>query len=364
MSRCDGGTFIRKDCRYPLSGQGRLCRMQCAVITGPVFDLHDCPGHPESAGRLHAILASLPAGIPLFHPEPVPEEALARVHLPGYLAWLRRLSPRGVEGLLPGWAPPPGVPAFIDADTYSTPWSYGVARCAAGAACLAAGMAREGKSAFALVRPPGHHALPAWAMGFCLINNAAVAAAMALDSADRIAIVDWDIHHGNGTEEIFKKSERVLYCSVHAEGLFPRSGEARETGSGAGAGYTVNAPLLPGCSGGDVAHVITDLFIPVIRRFDPDLLIISAGQDALADDPLSVMGLRPEDYGRLTRLLIDATGLSPAFILEGGYGRSHPAAVNAILRAADGEQMQQTVPPPLDTTRARVRLYRKIHGIG
>jgi acetoin utilization deacetylase AcuC-like enzyme len=337
--------------------------MQCAVITGPVFDLHDCPGHPESAGRLHALLAGLPAGTALIQPVPAPEEDLARVHPPGYLAWLRRLSPRPVEGLPPGWAAARGIPGFIDADTYFTPWSYGVSRFAAGAACQAAGMAREGKSAFALVRPPGHHALPERAMGFCLINNAAVAAAMALDSADRIAIVDWDIHHGNGTQEIFRKTNRVLYCSVHAEGLFPRSGAATETGTGTGAGYTANAPLLPGSTGGDVLNVFTDLFIPLIERFDPDLLIISAGQDALADDPLSVMGLRPEDYGMLTGMLIDATGLAPAFILEGGYGRSHPAAVNAILRSAEGERHAGPLQEPTDATRARVRLFRKIHGL-
>jgi acetoin utilization deacetylase AcuC-like enzyme len=337
--------------------------MHCAVITGPVFDLHDCPGHPESAGRVHAVLASLPAGTPLLTPEPVTVEDLVRVHDHGYLAWLRRLSPFTAQDFLYRRPAAVNITGFIDADTYFTAWSYSVATYAAGAACMAAERAREGKSSFALVRPPGHHALPAWAMGFCLINNAAVAAAKALGSVDRVAIVDWDLHHGNGTEEIFKKSNRVLYCSVHAEGLFPRSGVATETGAGTGAGCTVNAPLLPGSTGGDIAHVFTDLFIPVIERFDPDLLLVSAGQDALSDDPLSVMNLLPADYGMLTGLLIDATGLLPAFILEGGYGRSHPAAVNAILRAADGERRMDPVPPPTDATRARVRLFRKLHGV-
>jgi len=346
--------------------------MQCAVITGPVFDLHDCPGHPESANRLHTILASLPTGISILKPEAATEEDLARVHLPGYLAWLHRLSPRPVEDATarkPGHAGEqfpygPGSPDFIDADTYFTPWSYGVAMYAAGAACTAAERALEGKSSFALVRPPGHHALPGRAMGFCLINNAAVAAARALGSADRIAIVDWDVHHGNGTQEIFRKSNRVLYCSVHAEGIFPGSGAATETGTGAGAGYTVNAPLLPGSTIGDYAHVFTELFIPVLERARPDLLIVSAGQDAMTGDPLSVMDLHPVDYGTLTGLLLDATGLAPAFILEGGYGRSHPAAINAILSAVGGERSSAQVPGPTDATRARVRLFRKLHGIG
>jgi acetoin utilization deacetylase AcuC-like enzyme len=346
--------------------------MQCAVITGPVFDLHDCPGHPESADRLHAILAHLPAGTHVLNPIEAAEEDLARVHLPGYLAWLRRLSPRLVTEDLSGRDISTvgrarggvEVSGFIDADTYFTPWTYGVATCAAGAACMAAERALEGKSSFALVRPPGHHALPGRAMGFCLVNNAAVAAAKALGSVDHVAIVDWDVHHGNGTQEIFKKSDRVLYCSVHAEGIFPHSGAATETGAGAGAGYTVNAPLLPGSTLGDYAHVFAELFLPVLERAKPELLIVSAGQDALAGDPLSVMGLYPADYGALTGLLMDATGLCPAFVLEGGYGAFHPEAINAILRAVGGERSTEPVPAPTDATRARVRLFRKLHGFG
>ncbi len=228
---------------------------------------------------------------------------------------------------------------------------------------MAVERAREGESCFALVRPPGHHALPGWAMGFCLINNVAVAAAQALGSVNRIAIVDWDLHHGNGTEETFKKSDRVLYCSVHAEGLFPRSGAATVTGVGAGAGYTVNAPLLSGSTIGDVAHVFSDLFLPVIERVHPDLLMVSAGQDMLSDDPLSVMGLQPEDYGTLTAMLLDATDLVPAFILEGGYGPSHSAAINAIIEAVGGRRSNESVPEPANATRARVRLFRKLHGV-
>ena len=345
--------------------------MQCAVITGPVFDLHDCPGHPESADRLHAILARLPAGISKLDPVAAAEEDLARVHQPGYLAWLHGLSPRSVPedpggraGSTAGQAPgAPVVSGFIDADTYFTPWSYSVATYAAGAACMAAARAIDGKSSFALVRPPGHHALPGWAMGFCLINNAAVAAAQALGSVDRVAIVDWDVHHGNGTQEIFRKSDRVLYCSVHAEGIFPLSGTATETGSGNGAGFTVNAPLLPGSTIGDYVHVFTELFLPVLERARPDLLIVSAGQDAMTGDPLSVMGLVPADFGTLTSLMLDGTGLSPAFVLEGGYGPSHPAVINAILRAARGERSTGPVPEPTDATRARVRLFRKMHGL-
>lgn len=345
--------------------------MQCAVITGQVFDLHNCPGHPESAERLHAILAHLPAGTLILDPVAAAEEDLARVHLPGYLAWLRRISPRSVAEDLSGRDSSTGGQArgagelsgFIDADTYFTPWTYGVATYAAGAACRAVERALEGKSSFALVRPPGHHALPGRAMGFCLVNNAAVAAAKALGSVDRVAIVDWDVHHGNGTQEIFYGSDRVLYCSVHAEDFFPHSGAATETGTGAGAGYTVNAPLPQRSTIGDYVHVFSKVILPVLSRAHPDLIIVSAGQDALADDPVGGMGLLPADYGTLTGLLLDALDLPPAFILEGGYGPSQPAAINAILGAVGGKRGTEPVPEPSAGARARVQMLRKLHGI-
>jgi len=336
--------------------------MKCSVVTGSVYDLHDCPGHPESAGRLRAVVSALPSGIPTLIPEAATESDLERIHPRGYLSWLRNLSPEPVS-LSATPVPIPYQPWFIDSDTYVTPWSYGVATYAAGAACMAVDRALSGESCFALVRPPGHHALPSWAMGFCLINNAAVAAAKGRQSVTRIAIVDWDLHHGNGTEEAFRKADTVLYCSVHAEGLFPRSGAATDTGSGSGRGYTVNAPLLPGSGIGDIAHVFSDLFLPVIDRFRPDLLIVSAGQDMLFDDPLSVMQLHAEDYGTLTGMLLDATSLPAAFILEGGYGPSHPASINAIIDAVKGKRTKDPLPAPADATRARVRLFRKLHGL-
>jgi len=333
--------------------------MQCSVITGPVFALHDCPGHPESAHRIHAILDDLPADTPILSPVAASPDDLYRVHEKGYLKWLQSFSPLDPEAGLK--SPVTFEPWFIDPDTYITPWSYGVATYAAGAACQAAQLALDNKSSIALVRPPGHHALPSWAMGFCLINNIAVAAAQALESVDKIAIIDWDVHHGNGTQEIFKKTLRVLYCSVHAEGIFPRSGAPNEIGTGKGMGYTVNAPLTFGCGIGDYVCVFRDLFVPVLERYQPDLLLVSAGQDAQANDPLSVMALNADDYGILTRILIESTGLSPAFILEGGYGRSHPAAINAILSAIEGFQPEEPVPPPSEATLERVHFYRKLH---
>ena len=342
-----------------------------SLITGPVFEFHDRPGHIECHDRLRAIIAQLPAGIPVSSPVAAAEEDLLRVHQPGYLAWLhRQCALHTTNDTVDEYGCSGGyftgnlyVPGFLDANTYVNPRSYEVATYAAGSAIAATERALDGGSCFALVRPPGHHAASGWAMGFCIINNTAIAAAKALGSVDRVAIVDWDLHHGNGTQEIFSGSDRVLYCSVHAEDLFPFTGAAIETGTGAGRGYTVNAPLLPGSTIGDYAHVFSDLFLPVLERAHPDLLIVSAGQDALSDDPLSVMGLCPADYGTLAGLLLDTLDLPPAFVLEGGYGPSHPAAINAILRAVEGERSTGPVPAPSDATRARVRLFRKLHGI-
>jgi acetoin utilization deacetylase AcuC-like enzyme len=255
------------------------------------------------------------------------------------------------------------VPGFLDANTYVNPRSYEVATFAAGSAIAATERALDGESCFALVRPPGHHAASGWAMGFCIINNVAIAAAKALLSVDRVTIVDWDVHHGNGTQDIFFGNDRVLYCSVHAEDFFPRSGASTDTGTGAGAGFTVNAPLPQQSTIGDYVHVFSDLFLPVLERAHPDLVIVSAGQDALADDPVGGMSLLPADYGTLTGMLLDTLDLPPAFVLEGGYGPSQPAAINAILGAVNGKRPTGLVPGPADETRRRVRMLQKLHGI-
>lgn len=343
--------------------------MQCSVITGPVFEYHNRPGHIECYDRLRAITDQLPAGITTYAPEAATESDLGRVHQPGYLTWLcRQCSLHSAYDTVDEYGCTGGyftgntyVPGFLDPNTYINPRSYEVATYAAGAAVMAGHRALEGESSFALVRPPGHHAASGWAMGFCLVNNAAIAAAEALTSVDRVAIVDWDVHHGNGTQEIFYADNRVLYCSVHADGIFPHSGAATETGTGAGKGYTINAPLPPGSTIGDYACVFSELFLPALERFCPDLLIVSSGHDALSDDPVGGMGLVPEDYGTLAGQLIDTLDLPPAFVLEGGYGPSQPAAVNAILAAIKGHR--GTAPVPAAAILARVRQYKKLHGL-
>jgi len=298
---------------------------RCCAITSPASAGHDDPSHPESNARLVAALAGVPPGTTFRSAGPAPEEIVHRVHTPDYTAWLRQRCAAA------------HVPGYLDADTYVTRGSFDAALHAAGAAIMAVDRSLDGEHAFALVRPPGHHTEHDRAMGFCLLNNAAIAAHHALGTVDRIAIVDWDVHHGNGTEHAFYGTDRVLYCSVHQEHLFPYSGRTGETGTGAGTGYTINAPLQAGSGLADFGSVFSEVFVPAIERFRPGALIVSAGQDTLHDDPLGGMDLWPGDFATLTRLLVQAAGCPLALVLEGGYGPSHGAAVSQIFAALRSE---------------------------
>lgn len=191
--------------------------MPSSVVTGDSFAAHDDPDHPESEARLKAALIGVPDGVKRIAPEQAPPEDLALVHTPKHIATIHSLCR----------ACPPGEACYLDPETYVTRGSFDAALYAVGATQQAVEQALSGEHSFAMVRPPGHHATPDRAMGFCLFNNIAIATARALREVDRIAIVDWDLHHGNGTQAAFYTSDRVLYCSVHEMGFFRGPGGRR-----------------------------------------------------------------------------------------------------------------------------------------
>ncbi len=302
-----------------------------ALIYDDLFLAHDQPGHPESAERLRAITRRLRQE-PLL-PEawwsragPASEQDLLLVHAEEHLERVRRLCDRGG-----GW---------LDSDTYCGPDSFAVALGAVGATLE--GLRRlteEGGTprALALVRPPGHHATPDRAMGFCLFNNVAVAARRAQQlGLERLAIVDLDVHHGNGTQEVFYEDGRVLYCSLHQWPLYPGTGAAAETGAGAGVGANINLPLAPGTGPGPWLGALRERVVPALERHRPQLLLVSCGYDALAGDPLAALELAPETYQEAAAMLAEVAQQTCQgrllWLLEGGYDLE--AMPEAVRRCA------------------------------
>jgi acetoin utilization deacetylase AcuC-like enzyme len=303
--------------------------------------------HDESSARLLAALSGVPEGVPIFEPCYASERDLLRVHTPSHIRMIREFSSHGGQ-------------YFIDHSTYVNGETFDVASFAAGAAIDAVNRAIDGESCFAFVRPPGHHAEADRAMGFCIFNNVAIAAAVALDRLDKVAIIDWDLHHGNGTQKIFSASDRVLFCSVHQGNIFPHTGWVDEIGTGLGKGFTINAPMRAGSTIADYRLIFEDVFIPALLQFKPEVIIVSAGQDPLFDDPKSGMLLFPADFGTLTALLRDATDYPLALVLEGGYGPSHGDAINRIFSSLRGSPVPSCESEPRHTTRDTVAVLRKI----
>jgi acetoin utilization deacetylase AcuC-like enzyme len=297
------------------------------VVDDARFDLHVPPGqHPERPERLRAVrnaLAKTGVELERLTPRAATDAELVRVHYAGFLEELVKL--RGREG-------------YIDPDTYVSPQSVDVARLAAGSLVGMVDAMIDGPVAagVALLRPPGHHARPGQAMGFCLLNNVAVAAAHALGrGVARVAIIDWDVHHGNGTQEIFWRDPRVLYVSTHQHPFYPGTGDTDEVGEGEGTGYTVNVPLAAG--GGDAvyASAFERVVLPVVEAYAPELILVSAGFDAAARDPLAQMQLSAGAFGWMARGLSQLAFRSAqgrmAMVLEGGYDLS---ALEDGLRSA------------------------------
>jgi len=275
------------------------------------------PRHPESPDRLRAIRRVLAEchNVEYVAGDPCDVEDVSGVHDDDYVEKLQAFCDAGGGN----W----------DADTVAVEATWDAALSSAGLAEWAASAALDGadgrQTPFSIGRPPGHHAVEDDAMGFCFFNNAAVAAQCVIDAgdADRVAIFDWDVHHGNGTQDIFYDREDVLYASIHEEGLFPGTGHIEETGAGAGEGATLNVPFPPGAEDPEYLAAVDDLVRPAVEAHDPDLFLISAGFDAHEHDPISRMGVSTEGYGLLARAVRDVAAdadAALAFVLEGGYG--------------------------------------------
>ncbi len=293
-------------------------------------DAHATSGHPERPGRSQAVLAGLldALGDDVIVREPAEAEdtTLLRVHPVSHLERLRRHA---------------AAARAFDGDTYVTSASERAARLAAGAATAAVDAVVQGEVVFSALRPPGHHAEPSRAMGFCLLATAAVAVrhAQAVHGLARVAVLDWDVHHGNGTQAVFWEDPSVLVASLHAWPFYPGTGAAEERGEGRGRGTTLNVPLRPGTTAATYLRRVEDDVLPAIEAFGPELVVVSCGFDAHAADPLGAFALGAEDFGTLTRHVRDLCRRlhlpAPVVVLEGGYDleavRASSAAVGAAL---------------------------------
>lgn len=307
-----------------------------ALVHDPATILHDTgPGHPERPGRIGAVLDRLRAdglaeACAAIEPRPATDEDLLRVHTAAYLRIVRDDVASGATALSTGDTSIAGRPS-LDA-----------ARAATGALLAAVDAVCDGRAAnaFAVIRPPGHHATPTKGMGFCLFNSVAVAArhAQAVHGIERVLVVDWDVHHGNGTQDAFEADPTVLFFDTHQSPLYPGTGAADEIGIGAGTGFTINCPFPAGAGRREILGAYHDRLLPAADAFRPQLVLVSAGFDSRAGDPLGRFTLGDDDFAEMTRVVCGIAerhaGGRLVSTLEGGYDLAGLAAAAAAHVAA------------------------------
>jgi acetoin utilization deacetylase AcuC-like enzyme len=344
--------------------------MKTGFVYDPIYLKHDTGGHVENSRRLEAIIshleqAGLKQRLTLIKPRPATIGELTLVHHESHVAHVREVAQRGG-----GW---------LDPDTLVSPDSYDAALYAVGGLIKAveAVVGGEVSSAFALVRPPGHHATARQAMGFCLFNNVAIAAKYALEKLglERLVIADFDVHHGNGTQEAFYDNPNVLYISTHQYPHYPGTGRVEETGRGEGVGTTINIPLPAGCGDAEYEQVFEQVTVPAARRFEPQLILVSAGYDGHWADALAMMQLTVTGFARIAGII---KGMADelcqgrlVFSLEGGYdltamAASVKATFDVLLGETDiedpvGQPTRRFVPGSIESL---ITAVRETHGLG
>jgi acetoin utilization deacetylase AcuC-like enzyme len=337
--------------------QVRYWPMACVFLEHPSSLEHDTGAHPERAARLIAIARALEVddwlGFERIRSPAVDRAVLTAVHPEAYVDAIERAAIAGGR--------------MLDADTVISPGSFEAALHAAGGAVRLVELLLDGEAecGFSAHRPPGHHATSTRAMGFCLFNNVAVAARHALDARglDRVFVLDWDVHHGNGTSNIFYASDQVLFVSIHEWPLYPGTGAAGEAGAGEGRGFNVNLPVPAGSGDEDYGSLVEHVVAPLLSAYRPQLVLISAGYDAHRDDPLADCVVTEDGFAAMTRSMrraCDALGLPLGCVLEGGYALDALArsvvATMEVLRVPGAELGEDDVTVTRLAAQARGRL--------